>query len=517
MKSTPKLGAYDANISHKHTDKNATCISKKLCDLCNTEHFSTHTYNAVTTKATLTANGKIETKCTVCGKVIETTTIYYPKTITTVTSATYTGSQIKPAVTVKDANGAVIAATNYTLAYGTNKACGEGTVTVTFKGNYEGSKKLTFKILPKTTSISSLANASTGITIKWAKNDQATGYKIYRSVNGGSYSLVKNITSNATVSYTDTGATTNGAKYDYKIYAYRTSGSTTYTAAASAVKTIYRLTSAISSAANATSGITVKWAKNSAATGYYVYRSVNGAAYTLIKTITSNGTVSYTDTGAKTNGSKYQYKVVAYKTVGGTTYKSAYSAVKTMYRLTSTISSAANAASGITVKWSKNAKATGYYVYRSVNGGSYSKIATIKSYATVSYTDTKATTAGAKYQYKVIAYKTVSGTNYNSASSAVKTTYRLARPAISSASNSAAGKVTVKWNKISKASGYEIKYVTGTTTKTVTVTSGTTVSKVLSSLKKGSTYKIYVRAYKTVSSTKYYSAWSPAKSVKITK
>lgn len=140
-----------------------------------------------------------------------------------------------------------------------------------------------------------------------------------------------------------------------------------------------------------------------------------------------------------------------------------------------TISSVNGATSGMTIAWNKVADATGYKLYRSVNGAAYTLVKTITSNATVSYTDTKAKTNGAKYQYKLVAYKTVSGTTYSSANSAVKTT------------------------------------------KTVKVTSAKTVSKVLSKLKKGKTYKIQIRAYKTVSRTKYYSAWSPVKSVKITK
>ncbi|MCD8334425.1 MAG: hypothetical protein LUC35_03550, partial [Clostridiales bacterium] len=53
--------------------------------------------------------------------------------------------------------------------------------------------------------------------------------------------------------------------------------------------------------------------------------------------------------------------------------------------------------------------------------------------------------------------------------------------------------------------------------KTVTVTSYKTVSKTISKLTKKKKYYVRVRAYKTVSGTKYYSAWSGNKSVKISK
>ena len=49
------------------------------------------------------------------------------------------------------------------------------------------------------------------------------------------------------------------------------------------------------------------------------------------------------------------------------------------------------------------------------------------------------------------------------------------------------------------------------------VAKNSTVSKVISSLTKGKTYYVRVRTYKTVSGTKYTSAWSASKKVKISK
>ena len=88
---------------------------------------------------------------------------------------------------------------------------------------------------------------------------------------------------------------------------------------------------------------------------------------------------------------------------------------------------------------------------------------------------------------------------------------------ITGISNSSSKSMTVKWSKNSSAAGYQVKYVTGTSTKTVTVKGSSTISKVISGLTKGKIYKVYVRSYRTVSGITYYSGWSSAKSVKITK
>ncbi len=61
-------------------------------------------------------------------------------------SCTYNGKANKPAVTVSDGR---IELTNYTLSYKNNVNAGEGSVTVTCKGNYTGSVTKTFKIKPR--------------------------------------------------------------------------------------------------------------------------------------------------------------------------------------------------------------------------------------------------------------------------------------------------------------------------------------------------------------------------------
>ncbi|MCR5020860.1 fibronectin type III domain-containing protein [Ruminococcus sp.] len=98
-------------------------------------------------------------------------------------------------------------------------------------------------------------------------------------------------------------------------------------------------------------------------------------------------------------------------------------------------------------------------------------------------------------------------------------TYRLSRPMISSLASSAATKLTAKWGKNAKGTGYEIqcslKSGFSTIAKEAPVTSKATVSKTLTKLTSGKTYYVRVRTYKTVSGTKYYSAWSEPKSVKV--
>ena len=81
--------------------------------------------------------------------------------------------------------------------------------------------------------------------------------------------------------------------------------------------------------------------------------------------------------------------------------------------------------------------------------------------------------------------------------------------------------IVVKWTKkTTQTTGYQIQYSTSskfTSPKYATITKNTTTSKTLTKLKGNKKYYVRIRTYKTVNGTKYYSAWSLAKSIKTKK
>ena len=84
------------------------------------------------------------------------------------------------------------------------------------------------------------------------------------------------------------------------------------------------------------------------------------------------------------------------------------------------------------------------------------------------------------------------------------------KTSVKSISNSSDKKLTVKWSKVTGASGYQIAYrKKGSSTWKYTTTTKT--SKTLSSLSRGTKYYVKVRAYKTVDGTKKYGSWSDSK------
>ena len=70
-------------------------------------------------------------------------------TFSAVANQAWTGTEIKPAPTVKLGSATLKKGTDYTLSYKDNVAVGTATVTATGKGDYKGSASTTFNIVPK--------------------------------------------------------------------------------------------------------------------------------------------------------------------------------------------------------------------------------------------------------------------------------------------------------------------------------------------------------------------------------
>ena len=176
-----------------------------------------------------------------------------------------------------------------------------------------------------------------------------------------------------------------------------------------------------------TKGFKVTWKKISGASGYQVWRSGdNGRSYIKAKTVKGENTTTFTNTASAVNksGQKFKYKIRAYKTANGKTTYSAYSPVRSVYRVAAPSGLAvSNAAKGFKVTWNKVSGVTGYQVWRSENNGkSYIKAKTIRSAGTTRFTNSAdaANRDSLKYKYKVRAYKVVSGKTHYSAYSPVK-------------------------------------------------------------------------------------------------
>lgn len=255
--------------------------------------------------------------------------------------------------------------------------------------------------------------------------------------------------------------------------------------------------------------VSVKWNAVTGAEKYRLYKKSKDGKWVKI---CDTKNLSYVDNDVAA-GESYTYAVRTISADGkaftsGTDYVA--KSIPVLERVK--VSKLVNTANGMKVTWTPVKKAAGYYVYRKTGSDSYSRIATIKGGTTVTYEDKTSLKNGVSYGYAVKAYNGKSSSTYIGLSA-----IRLARPAISSCVNGSSRALTVKWNRNTKATGYQVQYVLGSAKKTVTVKNNTTVSYVIKSLIKGNKYKVYVRSYRTSGGKNYYSAWSAAKSVMITK
>ena len=143
----------------------------------------------------------------------------------------YSGKAQTPALTVKYGKTALKKDTDYTLKYANNVKVGAATVTVTGKGDYTGTKKLTFKINPKGASVTKASSPKKKqIKVTWKKQTaQTTGYQIQCSADKNFKKGNKTVTvsKNKTTSKTITKLKSK-KKYYVRIRTYKTVKGTKY-------------------------------------------------------------------------------------------------------------------------------------------------------------------------------------------------------------------------------------------------------------------------------------------------
>lgn len=135
-------------------------------------------------------------------------------TFSKVSNQTYTGKEIKPAVTVTQGSKKLVKGTDYTISYKNNKSVGTATIIITGKGKYTGTKKISFKILPGTSALT-VKNDGGRVSLSWGTVKGADTYQINYSVNGGGFKTLAVVSSN---SYSTTKL--DAGKYQFKVRAY---------------------------------------------------------------------------------------------------------------------------------------------------------------------------------------------------------------------------------------------------------------------------------------------------------
>ena len=354
VQSIPSLGGHVVVTS---PGKDATCTESGLtagskCERCDTifepqdeiaplGHILGE-QKEITKKATFTEDGEYGYRCTVCDGSVDVLKIAKIDEASIKLAATtyyYNGKTKTPAVTVKDTDGnELVKGTDYEVAYDAGrKNTGKYNVEITFIGNYEGEKTLTFTINPVKSAKVSYTNKGDHILITWDKVEGATGYTIYiyqNSESGTKRKALKTVAA-GTTSYKLT-KDYNGKALNYD-ESYRIGiVSRTKTedgvlllsknpAFCTATRKLVKPTLTVTSASGKA---TLKWTNVADESGYeVVYATKKDGTYKSLGTTKAN---VVTLTKSLTKGTTYYFKVRAYKTVDGDKVYSNYSAVKSV-------------------------------------------------------------------------------------------------------------------------------------------------------------------------------------------
>lgn len=270
------------------------------------------------------------------------------------------------------------------------------------------------------------------------------------------------------------------------------------------------------------------WNKVSQAKGYTIYRadSQNGT-YKKLADVSSSRT-SYIDTTC-ISGRTYYYKVAVYNASGTRKTSSIRSkkvpVVHTDYSVTApSISSVEKSGKNIVLRWEEITKGNGYVIYRSADNRNFVVYRVIKGLGTTQLTD-KNVTSGRNYYYRIAAYNNKVTTQSPVSSTYVIKTSKLKgesfRTTLISVTKKAdtEGTVTLKWKKLSNASGYIIyrKEGNGKYKALFTINNPSKESIDDVKLTAGQTYTYYIKPFKLVDSNgvkiKYLGSASNKKSI----
>ena len=497
VEEIPALG-HDIADDDWFVDYNATCVDDgrmaAYCARCGEFVYKTipatgnHDFSdwKTTKPATCTATGTKTRTCSVCGKV-ETQTIAK-------TAHKYVNTVVKPTYTAQ----------GYTLHK--CSVCG-----ASYKDNYTA--KLT---IANMSGFKAKSKSYNSITLQWNKNTSATGYELQKW-NGKKWVALTKITKNSTTTYTVKSLKAS-ATYKYRIRAYKTIGKATQYSGYKelSVNTNPSNMSGFKAKSKSYNSITLQWNKNTSATGYELQKW-NGKKWVALTKITKNSTTTYTVKSLKASAT-YKYRIRAYKTIGKATQYSGYKelSVNTNPSNMSGFKAKSKSYNSITLQWNKNTSATGYELQK-WNGKKWVALTKITKNSTTTYT-VKSLKASSTYKYRIRAYKTIGKATQYSGYKELSVNTNPSNMSGFKAKSTARTSVKLQWKKNTSATGYEIQKWNGKKwVSAAKVTKNSTVTSTVKNLKKNTSYKFRIRAYKTIGKATQYSSWSGTLTVRTKK
>lgn len=200
-RETAAVGHNENTVTRIVNAKEPTCVEKgytgdTVCTVCNkvlkkgkaiaaVPHSDTE---EVISKASFTANGKIEHKCKVCGNIASTTTLYSPVVTLSKTVFTYDGTVKTPEISVKEKNGNLISDYTLTLDEGRTEI-GKYNAHISIDSEYyQGETTVSFFIVNELQNPQlKITTTSNSILVNWNAVEGAAGYQVkYEKPGSGS-------------------------------------------------------------------------------------------------------------------------------------------------------------------------------------------------------------------------------------------------------------------------------------------------------------------------------------------
>ncbi len=254
-------------------------------------------------------------------------------TVEKIPDQTYTGKAITPTVKVTFWGSRLRRGTDYTLTYSNNRAAGTAKVRINGKGQFTGSKTVTFKIVKKngSTSVGNTSGKTSGKTTSSGKKFTVKLGKTVYTYNGKNCKPTVKVTAGGksvssryyTVKYTDNrsvgdATVTVTGKGDYKDY----KGTAKF-------RIDLKKTSLASVKAVGNSEIKVTWRKDPQADGYQIECGTRKTFGANVKKITiRSGSTTSEVIERLTASKKYYVRVRAYKKVGSRNRYAEWSTVR---------------------------------------------------------------------------------------------------------------------------------------------------------------------------------------------
>jgi titin len=311
---------------------------------------------------------------------------------------------------------------------------------------------LTYAATP--TVLTGTATSATSITLNWTAMKGASQYLLETSPDGSTSWTT--VIQQAGTSYANTGLTTD-TEYFYRVSAINASGTSAVTASAVGVSTLLLAPGSPTASVASSSEIDLAWTTVTDATSYKIERSLDQNTWTTLapNPALTGSSAAYADTTASA-GFTYYYRISG----SAPSITSAPGTVvhATTYPATPTLTASAASLSVINLSWTASARATGYYLETSSDGGTnWSQLVTSGTATTFANTGLAADTS---YEYRVSAID-AGGTGATSNVATISTL--LAIPTGFSDTAISASEVDLAWTAVTDATNYKIERSTNQT------------------------------------------------------